>query len=184
MFFSSPNIMAKEKGANTKRNTKKGNTKKEKSNKKSIKGKKKSDDKWFVRELKKVPIFKAIYSLNNSRYFAGFIMIVLNIGSKYVVVNLSKTQEDYLKNTVGRQLLIFSIAWMGTRDIFTALIITALFYLMTMHLFNEKSKFCIIPQKWRKYEEVLDLNGDGKVSDEEIKKAKEILNQAKKDGKI
>jgi len=143
-----------------------------------------TDEKWFIRELKKVPLFKAIYSVNDSKYFAGFIMIVLNIGSKYVVVNLSKTQEDYLKNTLGRQILIFSIAWMGTRDIFTALIITALFYLMTVHLFNEKSKFCIIPRKWRKYEDILDLNGDGKVSDEELKKAKEIIEQAKKDGKI
>ena len=55
---------------------------------------------------------------------------------------------------------------------------------MTVHLFNEKSKFCIIPRKWRKYEDVLDLNGDGKVSEEELKKAKEIIEQAKKDGKI
>ena len=89
-----------------------------------------------------------------------------------------------MKNTIGRQILIFSIAWMGTRDIFTALIITALFYLMTVHLFNEKSKFCIIPQKWRKYEDVLDLNGDGKVTDNEIKKAKQIIEKAKKEGKI
>ena len=82
-----------------------------------------ANEKWFIRELKKVPLFKAIYSVNDSKYFAGFIMIVLNIGSKYVVVNLSKTQEDYLKNTLGRQILIFSIAWMGTRDILPHLLL-------------------------------------------------------------
>ena len=181
--------MVKEKRKNIKKeNIKKEKIKKDKIKKKDAMGKPKNNaknnEKWFIRELKKVPLFRAIYKVNDSKYFAGFIMIILNIGSKYVVVNLSKTQEDYLKNTIGRQILIFSIAWMGTRDIFTALIITALFYLMTVHLFNEKSKFCIIPQKWRKYEDVLDLNGDGKVTENEIKKAKQIIEKAKKEGKI
>ena len=81
-------------------------------------------------KLAKSGMFNSIKSVNNSKFFAGFIMIMLNIGSKYVVIKLSKSQEQYLRNTIGRQLLIFSIAWMGTRDIFTALIIK---------LFNRRS---------------------------------------------
>ena len=38
-----------------------------------------------------------IGSLNNSRFFAGIVMLMLNLGSKYVSVNLSKTQEEFLK---------------------------------------------------------------------------------------
>ena len=55
---------------------------------------------------------------------------------------------------------------------------------MANHLFNEKSKFCIIPARYRNYEDVLDLNGDGKVSEKEIKQAKEILEKAKKKNKM
>lgn len=119
-------------------------------------------------------------SLNNSKFFAGLVMIMLNIGSKYITIELSKTQEEYLKNHIARQILIFSISWMGTRDILMSLALTAIFIVMTEFLFNENSKFCVIPFEYRKYKDVLDLNGDGVVSPDEIKKAEELLKKAKK----
>ena len=119
-------------------------------------------------------------SLNNSKFFAGIVMIMLNIGSKYITIELSKTQEEYLKNHVARQILIFSISWMGTRDILMSLALTAIFVVMTEFLFNENSKFCVIPLEYRKYKDVLDLNGDGVVPPDEIKKAEELLKKAKK----
>ena len=39
--------------------------------------------------------------LNNSKFFAGLVMIMLNIGSKYITIELSKSQEQYLKNKIG-----------------------------------------------------------------------------------
>ena len=90
-------------------------------------------------------------SLNNSKFFAGLVMIMLNIGSKYITIELSKTQEEYLKNHIARQVLIFSISWMGTRDILMSLALTAIFIVMTEFLFNENSKFCVIPLEYRKY---------------------------------
>ena len=118
--------------------------------------------------------------LNNSKFFAGIVMIMLNIGSKYITIELSKSQEEYLKNNVGRQLLIFAISWMGSRDILIALALTAIFTVLTSHLFNEESQFCIIPKKYRKYAHLLDLDKDGSVSQEEIKKANEVLEKARK----
>lgn len=118
--------------------------------------------------------------LNNSKFFAGIVMIMLNIGSKYVTVELSKSQEEYLKNNIGRQLLIFAISWMGSRDILIALALTAIFTILTEHLFNEESSLCIIPKKYRKYEHLLDLDKDNVVTEEEIKKATEILEKAKR----
>lgn len=118
-------------------------------------------------------------SLNNSKFFAGLVMIMLNIGSKYITIELSKTQEEYLKNHIARQILIFSISWMGTRDILMSLGLTAIFIVMTEFLFNENSRFCVIPLEYRKYKDVLDLNGDGVVSPDELKKAEEILKKAK-----
>jgi len=119
-------------------------------------------------------------ALNNSKFFAGVVMIMLNIGSKYITVELSKSQEQYLKNNIGRQLLIFAISWMGSRDILIALALTAIFTVLTNHLFNEESMFCIIPKQFRQYEKLLDLDNDNKVTEEEIKKATEILEKAKR----
>ena len=125
-------------------------------------------------------LLKYLSYLNNSKFFAGLVMIMLNIGSKYVTVELSKNQEEYLKNNIGRQMLIFAISWMGSRDILIALALTAIFTVLTDHLFNEESSLCIIPQKYRQYQHLLDLDKNMVVTDDEIKKATEILEKAKK----
>jgi hypothetical protein len=125
-------------------------------------------------------IGNALKDLNNSKFFMGIIMIMISIASKHINIELSKSQQKYFQNNVARQLLIFAIAWTATKDIFTALVITAVFHVLAMHLLNEESQYCIIPNSWRNFEKVLDENEDGVVSEEEIKKAKEILEKAKR----
>ena len=125
-------------------------------------------------------IGSSLGSLNNSKFFAGVMMIMLNVGSKYIKVELTKSQERFLQKNVFRQVMVFAILWMGTKDVITALIMTGIFHVLANHLLNEQSNFCIIPEKWRQFEEVLDLDGDGKVTEAEIKKAKEILEKAKR----
>ena len=120
------------------------------------------------------------HNINTSKFFAGFVMIMLNIGSKYITIKLSKSQEAYLRNTIARQLLIFSIIWMGTRDVLISIAMTAAFVVLTDHLFNEQSKFCIIPRKYRRYEHLLDLDKNNEVTEEELNKAKEVLEKARK----
>ena len=68
-------------------------------------------------------IKKKLESLNSSKFIAGLALLTLNIGSKYITLKFSKSQEAYLRLVLSRQLLIFSIAWMGTRDIYMAFII-------------------------------------------------------------
>lgn len=125
-------------------------------------------------------LFEYLGRLNNSKFFAGLIMILLNIGSKYITIELSKSQEEYLKNKVGRQILIFAISWMGSRDILVALALTGIFTVLTNHLFNEESRFCVIPQKYRNYEHLLDLDKNNVVTEDEIKKARELLAKVNK----
>ena len=117
--------------------------------------------------------------LNKSKLFAGLAMLMLNIGSKYIVIELSPNQESYFRNNVARQMLIFSIAWMGTRDILISLYITAAFTILTQFLLNENSYFCILPKSLQKMKSVLDKNNDGVISKKEIDDAIKILNKAK-----
>ena len=128
-------------------------------------------------------IMGVINNLNQSKFFTGFVMILLNIGSRYVKIDISKAQENYLRKSLGRHILVFAIIWMGIRDIIIALGLTAIFNIFIDYLLNEESRFCIIPHKYREYEHVLDLDGDGVVTKEEINKAREILEKAKKKDK-
>jgi hypothetical protein len=120
--------------------------------------------------------FKTLFSLNDSKFFAGIVMLIMNIGSKYAAVELSHTQESYLKYTLGRQLLIFSILWVGTRDIFSSLILTVIFILFVDYLFNENSRYCIIPEKYKELRKEL---GE-KVTQQEINQAIYTLKKARK----
>ena len=128
-----------------------------------------------------------IQRINESKIFAGLMIITLNIVSKYVNLGLSKSMESYLKYTFSRQLLVFSIAWMGTRDIYIALFITVIFTICAEYLFNEDSVFCVLSEDFRDYHSTLidnDKNNSEKVTDEDIEKAKSILEKAKKQNKL
>jgi len=123
-------------------------------------------------------LFELIGRLNSSKYFTGIVMIMLNIGSRFVEIKLSDSMEQYIKYNIAREVLIFSMAWMGTRDIIVALLLTAAFVVLSDFLLNAKSKLCILPNK-HKYLKV-DINKDGVISDVEINKAIELLEMAKK----
>jgi hypothetical protein len=123
---------------------------------------------------------KAAEPVNNSKYFAGLAMIMLNIGSRYVTIHLSPTQKEMLKNGLARQLLIFSIAWIGSRDLVTSLIITAAFVVLADFLLNERSALCILPKHMRRLRDAVDANGDGVIDEDEINQAIKVLERAKK----
>jgi hypothetical protein len=122
-----------------------------------------------------------VMGLNNSKYFAGVVMILLNVGSKFISIQFSKSTEEYLKMTISKQILVFSMAWMGTRDIYTALGLTAVFVILSDHIFNEDSRFCIVPEKYRVLDKLIDTNGDGVISQDEINNAISILEKSRRE---
>ena len=122
-----------------------------------------------------------IMYLNNSKFFAGVIMILLNVGSKFIQIQFSKSTEEYMKYSVSKQLLVFSMAWMGTRDIYTALGLTAVFTILSEYLFNEESSLCIVPHQYRVLHKLLDTNEDGNVTEPELAAAIAVLDKANRE---
>ena len=119
--------------------------------------------------------------LNNSKFFAGVVMILLNVGSKFVSIQFSKSTEEYLKFSLSKQILVFAMAWMGTRDIYAALGLTAVFTILSEHLFNEESSMCIVPPNMRVLDKLIDTNEDSVVSEPEFAAAIAVLEKAKKE---
>lgn len=129
--------------------------------------------------MKQSQIYKYYKNFNNSKYLAGLAMLILNLFSRYVQLNLSKTQEEFIRNSITREILIFTIIFTGTHDIIQSIILTAAFVILANTIFNEKSCMCIIPKKYRILENTIDINNDNRISEDEIRKAKLVLEKAK-----
>lgn len=91
--------------------------------------------------------YNFILKLNNSKIFSGIIMILMNLGSKYVSLELSEAQEEFLSKKSIRRVLIFAIFFMATRDIIISVLLTGTFILFIGSLFNDNSKFSLIKKK-------------------------------------
>lgn len=112
--------------------------------------------------------------LNNNKYLAGIAMIMFSIGSRYIVIDMSKNTETLLKTKIMRRLTLFSIFFVGTRDVFVSIVLTSVFLIMTMGLFNEGSGYCIIPKKFE----------DNVFTPEEYAMSKRIIQEYEKNNKM
>jgi len=107
-------------------------------------------------------------------------MLIMNIGAKYASIEFSKTQEQYLKNIFSKQIIIFATAWVATHDIIISILLTAAFVILSDFLINPESQLCILPDKYKAMHTILESDNDNMVSSEELKKAKETIEKAKK----
>jgi uncharacterized membrane protein (DUF485 family) len=116
-------------------------------------------------------VLSFISTLNSSKFFSGCLMILMNLGSKYVGLELSEFQEEFLSKKVTRRIIIFTIFFIATRDIIISIILTGLFILFIGGIFNDNSKFCLI----KKHNPKTKL-----ITREDVSKAKKIINKYEK----
>jgi hypothetical protein len=126
-------------------------------------------------------LHNVVKGLDNSKLFAGIIMILLNVGSKFITIQFSKSTEEYLKMNIGKQMLVFAMAWLGTREIYAALLLTAAFVILSEHMFNEESEYCVVPQEHRILSKLIDTTEDGVVSEVELNDAIKVLEKSKRE---
>ena len=69
-------------------------------------------------------------ALNNNKFFLGVMMIVLNIGSRHLVDEISTDEDEYRRNIVLRRIAIFAVCFVGTKDIATSVLLTAGFIII------------------------------------------------------
>lgn len=120
----------------------------------------------------------AFSPVNDSKILIGCIMIIMNVASKYVDFGFSKAQESALRNSVGRELIIFAACFMGTRDIVLSILLTASFSILANIFLHDNSDYCLVPNYLQKMTTLVDVNKDELVSPAEEKKAIEVLEKA------
>ena len=125
-------------------------------------------------------VYNQVKSINDSKLFAGLIVIILNVSSKFTTVPISKTMESYLKNSFSKHILVFAICWMGTRDIITATIVFLVFTILMQVFLNEQSTFCCLTEEFTDYHLSLgDDTNDETITKDEFETCSKILEKAK-----
>lgn len=89
------------------------------------------------------PIDIVLGTLSSHPVFIGLMMLILNLGGRFIVMEVSKEQEQVFQHPWVRRFLIFAVLFVATRNILTALWMTALVVLVLGYLFNENSSMCL-----------------------------------------
>lgn len=83
--------------------------------------------------------------LSTNSLFIGFCSLMVNLGSRFIIGDITKTQEYLLKHPVVKIIILFCMIFLVTRNVRTSIVITCAFYLTNKALLNENSQFSIIP---------------------------------------
>jgi len=89
------------------------------------------------------PFDAIILGLNSNPYFIGLMMLLLNLGGRFIAMEVSKGQEQFFQNPWVRRILIFTVLFVGTRNVMVAFWMTLAIILILGYLFNENSSLCI-----------------------------------------
>lgn len=68
--------------------------------------------------------------LNDNKFFLGIMLLVLNVGSRYLVDEFSISPKEYSQNLILRRLAVFAVCFVGTRDVVTSILLTAGFVIL------------------------------------------------------
>ena len=85
------------------------------------------------------PIEQIFLTLNTNPYFIGLMMLLLNLGGRFIGMEISKEQEKVFTHPWVRRALIFTVLFVATRNVFVALIMTVFVLLLLSFLLNENS---------------------------------------------
>jgi hypothetical protein len=84
-----------------------------------------------------------ISSINSNPYFIGVMMLILNLGGRFLSLEVSKGQEQFFSNPIIRRFLLFVVLFVGTRNILVAAGMTIIIIILLGYLLNENSDLFI-----------------------------------------
>jgi len=92
------------------------------------------------------PMDSILHLFNSNPYFIGLMMLMLNLGGRFIGLEVTKQQEQFLQHPWVRRILIFTVLFVGTRSIWVSFWATLVVVLLLGYLFNENSAMCLFGQ--------------------------------------
>lgn len=88
-----------------------------------------------------------LYYITNHPIFLALAMGLMNIGGKFLPMDVPPIFEELLKNPIMRKVVWFMVFFVATRDWKTALLWTLVITVVFNYMFNESSTIARLIQK-------------------------------------
>ena len=72
-----------------------------------------------------------------NKYLLGIIMILINLGARFIVDDLTPNQKKLINNHITRKIIVFLIFYMATKDILASITLTVIYILFMSDLISE-----------------------------------------------
>ena len=102
------------------------------------------------------PLEVSIASFNTNPYFIGITMLLLNLGGRFLAMEITKEQEKFFQQTWVRGLLLFVVVFVATRNIIVAFWLSIVVMILLRLLLNENSQFYLLGREGWKPEKFQD----------------------------
>lgn len=79
-----------------------------------------------------------IENFAENKYFIGFVMIIMNIGARFLIEELTPEQKKWINTQTFRRIIVFCAFFAATRDILAAVTLTIIFILFVSEAFTDK----------------------------------------------
>ena len=79
--------------------------------------------------------------LGSSPFFIGIMMLLLNIGSRFIAHEFSADDKEYSENILLRRVTVFAVCFVGTRNIVVSILLTGAFVVLAGGIFRGKGPF-------------------------------------------
>ena len=97
-------------------------------------------------------------ALNDNKFFLGVMLLLLNIGSRYLVDEFSISPKEYSQNLILRRLAVFAVCFVGTRDIVTSIVLTAGFVILAQGVSSKNREGMANKERMEKEDQTPDPN--------------------------
>lgn len=104
---------------------------------------------------KTVATMSFIDAFNNSKIAWGIGTIVMQLGARFVVGDLTDMQNKVLASALFKRVVLCFMIFISTRDIICSIVLTMAIHAVLYWLFNEKSNLCIVPKNMRQDDKAL-----------------------------